>query len=359
MYFASDNGAGASPKIIAALAEALCAGPTPSYGADPWTKRAEKAIADLFERDVAVFLMTSGTATNALGIAHVTPPWGAVYTSEMAHCFATECGAPEFYSNAKIVGIPAPAAKLTPALLEDKVGRVRLGDAHHCQPATISVTNLTECGTLYSADEIGAIGEVAKRHGLALHLDGARFANAVAASGRSPAEMSWKAGVDVMSLGATKNGAACAEAVVFFDPARGRDFHYRRMRGGHLLSKMRFVAAQFEAWIADDHWLALASHANAMAARLAAGLRAVGVDLAWAVEGNEVFAIVSRALQAELAAHGVATQTWPGSALPAGTAIPDGHVIARLIPSFSTTAAEVDTFLGLVERLLGHRAAAE
>jgi threonine aldolase len=351
MYFASDNGAGASSKIIAAVVDAMSGGPVPSYGNDEATQRAERIICEVFEREVAVFFCTSGTATNAMGLAHVTPPWGAVYGHEMAHALATECGAPEFYSGAKFVPLPGPGAKLTPDVLDAKIAHVRIGDPHHVQPATVTVTNLTECGTLYRPAEVAAIGAVAQARGLKMHMDGARFANAIASAGCTPAEMTWKAGVDVLSLGATKNGAIAAEAVVFFHPADAKDFLYRRMRGGHLLSKMRFVSAQFEAWFGGGHWLELARHANAMAQRLAQGLAPLGIRLAWPVEGNEVFAIVSPAQAAAARAAGVNFHPWPAGSLPAGSALEPGEQIARWISSFATTPTDVD---GLLAVLRGH-----
>jgi len=357
MVFASDNWAGASPRIIEAVAAAFSGPPAPAYGNDDDTKRVERVFAEVFEREVAVFLMTSGTAANALGLAQVTPPWGAVYTHEMAHCFATECGAPEFYSGAKFVGLPGPGAKLVPERLAAKIATARRGDPHHCQPATVSITNLTECGTAYTVAEVAAIGAVARAHGLALHMDGARFANAVATLGCSPADLTWKAGVDVLSLGATKNGALAAEAVVFFERERADGFAYRRMRGGHLLSKMRLASVQFEAWFADGHWLALASHANAMARRLADGLAARGILPAWPVEGNEVFPVLPDALATRIRGAGMTFHAWPSTSLPEGRPLPAGHQIGRWICSFATTQAEVDGLLDLVGP--ARRAAAE
>jgi threonine aldolase len=348
MYFASDNGAGASPQVLEAVTAAMRAGPVPSYGADAQSKRVERLFCEVFEREVAVFFVASGTATNAMALAHLTPPWGVVYGHAQAHCVVTECGAPEFYSGAKILGLPGVNGKLAPATVEERIRAVRKGDAHHSQPATVTLTNLNECGGLYAPGEVAAFGALARAHGLSLHMDGARFANAIAAAGCTPAEMTWKAGVDALSLGATKGGAIAAEAVVFFDPARAADFHYRRMRGGHLLSKMRFVAAQFEAWFAGGHWLALAGHANAMAKRLGEGLTERGVRLAFPVEGNEVFPILTPALAERVRAAGIA-YLWPTTSVAPERLPAQGEIVARLVCSFATTAQEVDAFLRLIE----------
>lgn len=346
MSFASDNWAGASKPIVDAVSAAMLAPPEPAYGGDEWTKRAEQAISRFFERDCAVFFLTSGTGANALAVAHITPPWGTIYAHQMAHLVTSECGAPEFYSAAKLIGIGGAGAKIAPELLRHEIAAARRGDPHSTQPTTLSLTNLTECGTRYTVAELTALTAIAKENGLAVHLDGARFANALAATNATPAEMTWKAGIDVMSFGATKNGAMAAEAVVFFDPARAADFLYRRMRGGHLLSKMRFVAAQYEAWLTDDHWRALAANANGMAARLAMGLTKAGFQLAWAAEGNEVFPLLPKALATRLRAQGFAFHPWPGAAyLDAGKTVKADEEISRLICSFRTTVEEVDRFL--------------
>lgn len=346
MSFASDNWAGASQKIVDAVSSAMLDSSAGAYGSDDWTKQAEAAVNAFFERDCAVFFLTSGTAANALALAHVTPPWGIIYAHEMAHVVTSECGAPEFYNGAKLHGIAGAGAKIVPQALELAIYRARRGDAHSTQPATLSLTNLTECGTCYTPAEITALAALAHAHHLTVHLDGARFANALVSTDASPAAMTWQAGVDVLSLGATKNGAMAAEAVVFFNPARAADFLYRRMRGGHLLSKMRFVAAQFEAWLAHNHWRDLAIHANAMAKRLAEGLVTSGLMLAWPVNGNEVFPIMPVALADRLRQTGHVFYPWPGaSSLAAGVSLKPDEEISRLICSFQTTVTDVDDFL--------------
>jgi threonine aldolase len=359
MFFASDNGAGASPRIVEAVGAALSAGPALAYGADAWTKRVEQRFCDLFEREVAVFLLTSGTAANALALAHVTPAWGAVFCHEESHSNASECGAPEFYGGMKLIGLPGAGGKIAPSVLEAGLRKLYVGDPHSVQPATLSLTNLTECGTLYRPDEITALTQIARAHGLTIHLDGARLANAVAAARCTPAEMTWKAGVDVLSFGATKGGAIAAEAVVFFDPKRAKDFAFRRLRGGHLLSKMRFVAAQFDAWLADGHWLALAGHANGMARRLAAALQAEGLRIAWPVEGNEAFVVLPAAFHAELAASGVRIADWRRGSMGGNTTVGEHEILGRFVCSFATREEEVDQLVAMFRAFSASARAAE
>jgi threonine aldolase len=323
MNFSSDNVAGVSPEIMAALAAAN-AGSQPSYGADTITERVERRLAEIFERDVAVFPVATGTAANALALATVAPPWGLVYCHADAH----------------IVGLAAPHGKISPADLAPLLPGGK-GVVHHMQPAAISLTQASEAGTVYRADEIAAIGELARSHGLPLHVDGARFANAVAHLGCAPADITWRAGVDILSFGATKNGAAAAEAVIFFDKAKAADIAFRRKRGGHLFSKMRFLSAQLDAYLADDLWLRNARHANAAATRLAEGLaRIPGLRLRHAVEANEIFVEMPDALIDSLFAKGFHFYRWDG---------PRGNCV-RLVTAFDTALADVDAFLAVARR---------
>lgn len=353
MSFASDNWSGASPAVLAAVSTAFSGDDAPAYGTDPQTAEAKAAISDVFERDVAVFFLGSGTAANGLAIAHLTRPWGAVFCHSASHVNASECGGPEFFSGAKLIGIEGEAGKITPESLASALGGLRIGDPHSVQPGTLSLTNLTEAGTAYSVGEVTALSDLARSYGMAVHMDGARFANAVARLKCTPAELTWKAGVDALSFGATKNGAIAAEAVVFFDKAKAAEFEFRRMRGGHLLSKHRFVSVQYTAWLKDGHWLALAGHANAMADRLAGGLRARGIQLAWPVEGNEVFPILPHELEARLKAQGYQFHRWSGPS----PAVPNASV-CRLVASFKTRAGDVDAFLAALDRA-AHTIAAE
>src|SRR5262245_58086406 len=276
MNFASDNTAGIAPEILQALS-AGNGGFVLGYGNDDLTRSVERRIGGIFERDASVFLVPTGTAANALALAHVTPPWGAVFAHAEAHILTDECGAPEFFGGGlKLVGMPGVGCKVTPETLAATVARYEGHSPHQVVPAAFSFAQASEAGTIYRSDEIAALAKVASDHGMAVHMDGARFANALVRSNASPADMTWKAGVDVLSFGATKGGALAAEAVVFFDAAKARAMAERRKRAGHLLSKHRFLSAQFQAFLADGCWLRLARHANAKADRLAAGLAAAG-----------------------------------------------------------------------------------
>ena len=345
MDFSSDNAAGASPEIIAAIAAANH-GTAAAYGADAVTARLAERFAALFEHEVAVFPVATGTAANALALAALTPPWGIVYCHEEAHVAVDECGAPEFFAaGAKLIPLAGEHAKIGPEAVARRL--TERGFVHHVQPAAISISQSSEAGTLYTPAEVAALGGFARRERLGLHMDGARFANAVAALGCAPADITWRAGVDALSFGATKNGALAAEAVIFFDPAKAADFGYRRKRGGHLLSKMRFVSAQLEAYLENGLWLANARHANAMAARLAAGLaRLPQPRLRHPTEANEVFVELPDAAIRALAADGCKFYRWGGA----------DALCLRLVASFATTADEVDAFLAAVRNHLGRTA---
>jgi threonine aldolase len=340
MFFASDNWTGASAKVMQALAHVAASPPQAAYGQDEHTARATHLVREVFEApDAQVFFLASGTAANAMALAHITPPWGGVFCHREAHINGSECGAAEFYGGLKLIGLPGIGAKLTHETLDEAVGRLRIGDAHSSQPGTLSITNLTECGLVYDAGEVAELSAVARRHGMAVHMDGARFANAVASLNQTPANLTWRAGVDVLSLGATKNGALIAEALVVFDPARASGLGYRRMRAGHLISKHRVIAAQFEAWLGDGHWLDLARHANAMAAKLAEGFAKAGVALAWTPAGNEVFPALTPEQDARLKAAGALYYPWP-AAEPAHP-LPAGTTVMRFVTSFQTSEEEV------------------
>jgi threonine aldolase len=332
MNFASDNTSGVAPAILQAI-EAANHGPAAAYGDDAVTRRLEARFADLFEHEVAVFPVATGTAANALALAQLSPPWGAVFCHSHAHIAVDEANAPEFYSGgAKLVPIAGPDGKVPLDALARLVPHGK-GDVHHAQPAAISLTQATEAGTVYRPGEIAALAEIAHGHGLAVHMDGARFANAVAGLGVAPAELTWRAGVDVLSFGATKNGALAAEAILFFDPGRARDLRFRRKRAGHLFSKMRFLTAQLDAYLAEDLWLHNARHANAAAARLAAGLAAIpGIRLRHPVEANEIFAELPERMIAGLEQAGFVFYRWDGACI-------------RLVTAFDTEATAVESFI--------------
>ena len=346
MNFASDNWAGASEPVIAALAAAARTG-TPAYGGDDITRRVERRFGEIFEREVAVFPVATGTAANALGLAAYARPGGAVLCHREAHVMVDEAGATEFLGGGlKLVPIDGAAGKIAPQALEQAIARFPEGPVHHGQPVAVSLTQITELGAAYAPAEIAAIAGVAGRRRLAVHMDGARFANAVAALGVAPADLTWRAGVEVMSFGGTKNGCIAADAVVFFDPAKADDFAFARQRAGHGFSKNGLIAAQFEAYLAGDHWLELARHANAMAARLAAAIAAAeGARLALPPDGNEVFAIVAKETDERLRAAGAAYYPWSTASLPADSPVGEEEVLIRLVTSFQTAIADVDRFV--------------
>jgi len=344
MYFASDNTAGVAPEIMAALAKANT-GYALGYGNDDWTKRVEKRFAELFEKDVAVFLVPTGTVANAIALAHVTPPWGAVLCHKEAHIATDECGAPEFFGGGiKLIGLSGDGAKISAATLRAALSEGQWGGPHHVSPAALSLSQATECGTIYRVAELRELAEIAHARRMVVHADGARIGNALARMNVSPAEMTWKAGVDVLSFGATKGGAMGAEAVIFFDPARAAHMIDRRKRGGALASKHRFIAAQIEAYLADDLWLRLARHANAHADQLAEGLTAAGCKPVWPVEANEVFAPLTREADKRLKAAGAMYFSWPAEDLGFGTE----KLLVRLVTSFQTTKDDVARFLAVL-----------
>ena len=310
--FCSDNVAGAAPEILQALTNAGAAGAMMPYGADPLTARVEKRLAEIFETDLAVHFVATGTAANALSLAAMCPPYGAVYCHRDSHVNVDECGAPEFFTGgAKLVALDGPDGKLDAAGLAAALDQGWAGIEHHVQPAAVSLTQSSEAGTVYTLDEIAAISELCRSHGLGLHIDGARFANALVTLGCSPADATWRAGVDALSFGATKNGALAAEAVLFFRAGLSDGFRFRRKRGGHLFSKMRFLSAQLDAYLEDDLWLTHARHANAMATRLAAGLGAIEmVEFVYPVEANELFVSLPARIRDGLAADGFVFYPW-------------------------------------------------
>lgn len=333
MFFASDNGAPCPRPVMDALMRAN-EGPAMPYGNDPLTARVAGMIRDVLEApEAAVCLVATGTAANALALATLCPPWGAVFCHDIAHVQQDECGAPEFYSGAKLLTVAGADGRMDPAALDAAIRGQGVRVVHSVQPGAVTLTNVTEAGTVHDPDQTAALARVAHAHGLPLHLDGARFANAVAATGATPAELTWKAGVDALSFGGTKGGLMGAEAVVFFDPARAWEFELRRKRGGHLFSKNRFLAAQFDGWLGDGLWLDLARHANAMAARLATGLaRLDGAALIHPAEANIIFATLPEAAHARLKSAGAMYYDM-------------GQGRARLVTSWATTEAEVDAFL--------------
>jgi threonine aldolase len=333
MRFFSDNAAAASPEVLAALAEANRL--DTAYDGDGWSRRLDSAFSDLFGTEVASLWLSTGTAANALALAALCPPYGAVICHRDAHINTDECGAPEFYTGgAKLLTGEGRGAKLTPeavAAVHDRVGR----EVHHAQPFALSITNATEYGLVYTPEETAALGALCRERGLGFHLDGARFANAVASLGCAPADLSWKAGVDALSFGFTKNGGLSAEALIFFRPDYRDATLYRRKRGGHLLSKGRYLAAQILAMLDGDLWLRNARAANAGAARLAA---AAGDRLLLPVEVNEVFLKVAPAEARALRDQGFDFYDW-------------GQREARLVTSWDSDPAAIDALAAAIAGL--------
>ncbi len=335
MSFMSDTPAPAHPAILDAVARANH-GLAASYGADEVSKQVERRLAELFETDVSAWMVGSGTAANGLAVATFVSSMGAVLCHQEAHIERDERGAVEFFSGgAKLSLLPGAHAKIDLSALETALARIDPGFVHETPAELLSLTNLTESGAAYAAAEIAERAGAAKARGLAVHLDGARFANAIASTGASPADMTWRAGVDVVTFGATKNGALGCDAIVLFGAARKKapELQARAKRAGHMPAKMRFLAAQMDAHLADGLWLANARRANAAAARLADGFAAVdGVTLAHPADGNEVFAFMPDALAAKLSGAGVAFHKWL-----------DGS--QRFVCSWATKDAEIDAAL--------------
>lgn len=332
--FRSDNTSGAHPAIVEAITLAA-RGPAAPYGEDPWSAKLTERLSDLFETEVLVFPVATGTAANSLALASLTPPFGAIYCHAEAHVNTDECAAPEAATGgAKLVGVESRHGKITPEALERVLSAAPRG-VHRPKPAALSLSQTTEAGTVYTPDEIDALTAGARASGLSVHLDGARFANAVASIGASPADLTWRAGVDVMSLGATKNGAALAEAIVFFRPELATETAFRRKRAGHLVSKSRFISAQLLAWLENGLWLELATHANAAARRLVAGLTAIpGASLLHPSDANEVFVRLPEPVIVGLEEAGFTFYRW-------------GEGAIRLVASFDTPDAAIDDLIAV------------
>lgn len=330
--FRSDNDAGASAQILQALADCNEGSAYP-YGGDAWTAQVEAQLSSIFERELHVLLVTTGTAANSLALAAMTPPWGSVLCHRLAHIHTDECGAPEFFgAGLKLVASASAGTRLEPDLLAAELRRGK-GDVHAVQPSAVSITQSTEEGQIYTPEQVAAIGGVCRELRVPLHMDGARFANALVAQDCTAAQLTWRAGVDVLSFGATKNGALNAEALIVFNEALWETLPFRRKRAGHLLSKMRFISAQMHAYLQHDLWLGNARHANAMAQRLAAGLAGVrGVESVVPTVTNILFMKMPPRLLQGLFDRGF--DFYHGGRWDVG--------VARLVTSFRTTTGMVD-----------------
>jgi threonine aldolase len=351
MNFASDNGAGVAPAILEAILASSRVN-APAYGADAYTKQAETLLSELFQKEVVSFLVPTGTAANALALSAVARPWEAIFCHEEAHVHDDECGAPEFFAGgAKLVGISGLAGKITSEALAETLARYPRGLVKASQPGALSLSQATEAGTLYSLEEIASLASLAHEAGIGVHMDGARFANAIVRLNAAPADMTWRAGVDVLSFGATKNGALACEAVVFFDPEKAGQFAFQRKRGGHTLSKGRFLGAQMVVYLAEGLWLDNARRANAAAASLAEGLlRAPGVRRAWPTEINEVFVVAQRVSAAAWRQAGAKFHDWPTRALANELAPGPEETLLRLVTSFETSQNEIDALVEIAKR---------
>lgn len=343
MIFSSDNWAGAHPTIAESLVRAA-GGFASAYGTSDLDKKVEKKLAEIFERDVAVFFVGTGTAANSLALASNNKPGGQVFCHREAHVNVDECNAPEFFSHgSRLAPVDGPLGKMDPEKLEAEIARFPAGAVHNGQPMAVTLTQATEAGTAYSLDEIDAIASIAKRAGVPLHMDGARFANALVSLGATPAEMTWKRGVDLLSFGGTKNGCWCAEALILFDTSKAAEMHFLRKRSAQLFSKSRFIAAQFDAYLENDLWLDLARHANAMATDLAAGIEAsASARLAWPSNSNELFVILKKEKAKALQDKGALFYDWP---VPKDVSIAADEGFYRLVTSFATSKQDTETFV--------------
>ena len=348
MFFASDNGGPAAPEVIEAIARAN-EGVAMPYGADPIMDRVREKIREVFEApEAAVYLVATGTAANALALATLVQPWQTIYCHRHAHIEADECGAPEFYTGgSKLTLIDGVDGKIPPEALRKAISETGAVGVHGVQKGALSLTNATESGTIYTPAEVAELSAIAKAEGVPVHMDGARFANALVRLGCTPAELTWKAGVDVLSFGGTKNGLLGVEAVILFNPDHAWEFELRRKRGGHLFSKHRFLSAQMEAYLADDLWRKLAAKANTAADRLTEGiLKVPGASLTHPVQANAIFASWPRKGHRAAQEAGAKYYLWPFDQSLDG---PEGETIsARLVCNWATTDAEIDQFLTLI-----------
>jgi threonine aldolase len=332
-HFASDNYAGICPEAFAAMVDANL-GHEVGYGDDSWTEKASNLLRDLFETQCEIFFVFNGTSANALSLAALCQSYHSILCHEMAHVEGSECGAPEFFANGtKVLLLSGTDGKIDPKSIESAV--CKRTDIHYPKPRALSLTQATEVGTVYSLDELGALADVAQHFHLRIQMDGARFANAVAALSVPPRQLAWQAGVDVLCFGGTKNGLAVGEAVVFFNLELAREFDYRCKQGGQLASKMRFLSAPWVGILQSGAWLRHAAHANAMARRLETGLRELpNIRIAYPVQTNAVFADIPDRVVAQLHQRGWKFYTRVG-----------GWTQSRLMCSWDTTAEDVDAFV--------------
>lgn len=346
MKFGSDNQAGASERVLDAISDAYRSHQDP-YGTDDYTAAAVDALRELFDTDLTAVFVSSGTAANMLALSTMVQPWDGVVCHHQAHILLDESTGPSLFTGgAAMLPVPDRNLRLDPAGLVSMLERLPNDGPHNVRPRALSITQANECGQVHTVDEVRALTDIARERGLRVHMDGARFANAMARLDVHPADITWRAGVDVLCMGASKNGAVAAEAIVFFDQDLAVDVDYRLKRTGHLTSKGRLYGAQFLAWLAEEHWLDLARTANGHADRLRHAVAGLDrVRLAWPSESNEMFVVLDRELYDSLTQAGASMYEWYPNALPAGERMADGEVLARLVTSFATTDADVDEFV--------------
>ncbi|MFY9238719.1 MAG: beta-eliminating lyase-related protein [Roseovarius sp.] len=345
MFFTSDNCGPMHPNVRAAVL-AADEGFMPSYGDDPIMDDVRGQIRDLFSApEATVYLVATGTAANVLGLSTITKPWETVFCTPLAHINVDECHAPEFYTGGAKLSLVGSGDKMTPEALEKKILSWGKGDVHTSQRGPVQITQVTEMGRLYTLDELKALTSVARRYGLRSFMDGARFANAVAALGCTAREMTVEAGIDALSFGGTKNGCAGVEAVVFFEPDHAWEFELRRKRGAHLFSKHRYLSAQMQGYLAEGTWLKAGAQANANAARLVQGLRGVtGLEFVEEPEANMIFATLPRHAHQTLKAGGAQYGLWGDL-----EGDPDERLMMRMVCDWSMPHAMIDDFLDLAQ----------
>jgi threonine aldolase len=345
MNLFSDNTSGIAPEILSAI-QAANTGAADSYGDDQWTARAEERFRDVFETDLDIYPLSTGTAANAVALSTLAPPYGAILCHPDSHINVHQCAASEFYTGgAKLLPTPGAHGKIAPKALEDALVRMAPDDVHQAQVKVLSLTQTTDFGTVYTPAELAELSALAHGRGLRVHMDGARFANAVTSLGVSPADLSWRSGVDILCFGASKNGALAAEAVVVFDRSLGKDLGFRRKRGGHLLSKMRYLSAQLEASLCDDLWLRLAGAANAEAAYLADKLRSfAAIEPLHPCSSNMLWLRLPKRWAEGLAERGYPMGTWESADEPE-------KVTTRWVTAWDTQREDIDLLLRALEEL--------
>jgi threonine aldolase len=342
--FASDNVYGVDPRIMQAMVDANARLTDVSYCHDDGSKEVEARLSAIFEKDVKAFLVMNGTGANSLALSAMSPPFGGILCHETSHINTDECNCPELFTGgAKLITLPGEQGKFSAETVALKLTHFGHGE-HGAKPSALSVSNVTELGTLYSLKEIKAIADIAKPKGIKMHMDGARFANALVALGCTPAELTWKAGIDALSFGGTKNGGMMLEAVVFFDHALAEDFLYRRKRSGQLLSKGRYLSAQMLAYLKDSVWLPNARRANNLAMKLSKGMaQSNRIRISNPTEANEVFAVMPKATFEATQKAGAYFYDWPMDGLA------DDEIHCRFVLSWNTPEKDVDAFLNLLK----------